>query len=387
MQNRTTQRLTYIFGISMAVLMAVTLFLPALVPDTTMQQLPVPTATPIPVATFPPPLNDFSSIVFNEDYLHPSGLFAVGVPTGWSPNAPVNNPNQAQITFGNPDTVSLIETYLIDPPEPIESLEAVSARFDEANLRASWNQYSTSNELSRRIDTENNRVLIDFELSRSQQQFLARHAAWTDGDWIYVARVVVPQNARDLMFFLLDEVVDNFQPLTQFQGTVLGWPAYYDVEATHILRHPTTWQQTGGGGAVATFVDEDGTLIQITTQPDLIEDETAAAAWVEGIRSSIEVQNVKTTTRTGGEGFVISYTFTDPDGESLSGQAVLLNGEDDQLHTITALLPYGGVDLNDENDPASFNPTTTALSTFSLLSGLRLPQPETLPQGLTTTTQ
>lgn len=70
MQSKRTRSLYMFFGISMAVLMAVTLFLPGLAPDPAPVVQDVPTPTPRPIPTFPPPLTDFSGITFDVDYLH-----------------------------------------------------------------------------------------------------------------------------------------------------------------------------------------------------------------------------------------------------------------------------------------------------------------------------
>lgn len=380
MKNKRMQRMTYGFGISMAVLMVLSLFLPALTQNAVnnTQQIDPPTPTVVPVPTFPPPITDFSSISFEEEYLHPSGLFTLGIPTGWTPNQPVTNPSQAQITLGNPDTVSVIEAYITTPTTPIETADQLSEQFNTAALNSSWRQYTSANELARRV--EGDRLLIDFELERTNQQFLARHVAWAEDNWIYVVRVVVPQNARDLMFFLLDAVAENFEGNTQFADTPLGWNGYFDQENEHILRHPTTWTLVDGGdGQPASFAAADGTAVQIETAEVAIPDETAARQWVENLRSGIQAQSIEPVSRPGGDGFAVAYTYTNPDGEQLSGKAVLLNGEDGKLHTANALLPTGGVDLNNPEDQTAFPDVTTSLETFSLLQGLNLPQPEPEP--------
>jgi len=382
MKRKMSQQLYFGFGIVMAFLMVATLILPALQPDqvTHQQDVPdTPVPTDVPIPTFPPPITDFSNISFEEDYLHPSGLFTVGVPTGWSPNAPINNPNQAQISLNNPDAVSLIEAYVLDPLIENPTLDDLDARFDEAFLRGSWSQYSTWTELTRQ--QQEDRLLIDFSLSRSGQQFLARHAAWTDGDWIYVARVVVPSNARDLMFFLLDNMIENIEKNPQFVGTPLGWTGYYDEEDQHIIRFPSAFTLTDGSDGVPTsFVRDDGTVLRVEAQDEAnVSSEDDAAAYVEALRSGISVDTVEATERQGGSGFVVNYTYTNVDGDTQEGEAVLLNGEDGQLHVANVLLPAGESFVHEpaeEGAEPQVDEVVTALETFSLLTGLNLPQPE-----------
>lgn len=375
--KKRTQQMSIAFGFFMAFLMVASLILPALAPNqnTSPTVPPAPTSTTVPVPTFPPPITDFSGISFGEQYLHPSGLFSIGVPTGWTPNAPINNSSQAQVNLSNPDVVSVIETYIVNATSEQMTPDEVSAFFNETALRSSWSQYTSWQELSRR--TDENRVLIDFELARGQQQFLARHAAWADASWIYVVRVVVPQNARELLFWLLDQMIANFTSYERFAGTPLGWAAYYDTEDLHIIRRPQDWQLVdGGAGQPTSFIGSDGTQLRVEALDGIIASEDEASAWVEGLRSTNTVQSVMPVTREGGSGFEIAFSYSTPDGDARSGKVVLLNGEDDQLHAATLLLPSNGVDLNSEEGRTQYVDATQVMDTFSLLQNLNLLSPE-----------
>src|SRR5690606_12751259 len=133
-----------------------------------------------------------------------SGLYTVGYPSGWAPGAGTNNGVQAQINFTNSDVRSVIETYIDVPETPLTTLGELSDRYNDQIMQRGWRNYESAVETARR--EENGKLLIDFELKQGGQTFLARHEAWTDGDWIYVVRVVTPQNARDLLLYLLDAV-------------------------------------------------------------------------------------------------------------------------------------------------------------------------------------
>ena len=97
MDNRRRQRTYAIFAIFMVVLMGMTAVLPALAPNTTVQQNIEPTATIIP--TFPAPPADLSTITFDQTYLHPSALYIAKYPEGWTPARPSNNGTQVQVNF------------------------------------------------------------------------------------------------------------------------------------------------------------------------------------------------------------------------------------------------------------------------------------------------
>ncbi len=376
MNSKLTQRLTVAFGVSMAFLMAITLFLPGLTPDqTTMVDEPPSTPSP-PPPTFPPPITDFGSISFDEDYLHPSGLFAVGVPSGWVPGNPANNGQQASISMNNSAAVSVIEASVEAPPEPITSEEELGAYFTTSRLSSSWTRYASWEELSRRF--EDDRLIIDFVLTQNQREFLAQHVAWTEGNWIYSARVITPTNARDLLFHMRDEMVGQIKPNIRFMDTPVGWEAYFDEIDQHILRYPDDWRQTDGdNGTPASFESGTSALALIVSADEMtIDGEDAAQAWVEARRNDASVVSVEPVERNGGSGYGVAYSYSNPDGESLSGYAVLLNGDDGQLHWLDMRIPAAAVDLNSDDIPAEYVDVAQAVGTFSLITGLNLPEPE-----------
>ncbi len=377
MQSKRARNLYMFFGISMAILMAVTLFLPGLAPDQAPIVEDVPTPTPRPIPTFPPPLTDFSAITFTEDYLHSSGLYTVDVPAGWSVTDDVNNGTQVQTALNNPAAVSVIEVYLEQPETMPTTLQELDARFTNATLSAGWRQYTGGwEELSRR--TEDDRVVIDFSLRSGEgQQFLARHAAWFDDDYVYVVRVVTPQNARDLLFHLLGEMVERVTTFPRFVDTPLAWDAYFDASSQYIIRMPQEWQLTDGGeGLPASFTGPDGALLRVETLSEPVTDEDSARDWVQGLRSTLEITSVEPVTREGGEGFAVAYTYRTPDGDPLSGQAILLTDADGNTHVADVRLP-GSLDLNTEADQESAPQIVAMMDTFSMMTGLDLPQPET----------
>jgi hypothetical protein len=381
--QKNSKRFTVVFAISMAIIMAVTLFLPAIAPEQPLPQLE-PTATP-PPPTLPPPMTDFSGIHFEEPYLHPSGLFSIEVPTGWDISSPVHTALVSRVVLNNPTALSVIEVSVDEPAEPVSTLEELSARYTTAVLASSWRTYGGWEELSRRV--EDDRLFIDFALTQNQQSYLARDKIWIDGDWTYTVRVVVPSNARDLLFHMVDIMPDHFYPYAHFAGTPVGWNGYFDPINRHAIRYPETWTLADAApGRPASFLSGDGVQMRVEARDGAVSDEAQAVALVEGLRSGIEVGEVAAVERPGGEGFSVSYVYTDPDGERRSGFAVVLTGDDGRLHLadalLPALLPAGeGEDAeNDENGESGgmmFAYISQVLGTFSLLDlDLTGPEPE-----------
>ena len=380
MNNNTTRTITYVFGIGMAILMVLSLFLPALTGNLDTSQTDQTEPTEVPIPTFAPPLEDFSGISFDEQYLHPSGLYAVSVPTGWDvvPPPPTGPTGVAELSLNGPDTESVITTMVEVPPAPVETTEDLSGYFNAGRLAGSWPRFQRGSQELRR-DLIGDRLMIEFALEDAQRrEFFARHTSWTDGEWIYTVRVVVPNNAVNLLDFLLEPVIEGMEPLVRFQDTPLSWEGYFDEQDRHVLRYPSTWQLTDGGspGQPTSFESVDGTIAFVEAESETLANEDAAREWVESLRGGIEVDTVQPVTREGGEGWQVAYTYTDPDGAPHSGLAVLLNGVDDQLHVATALLPQGGIDLLEDEDPGGFAEVKQALDTFSLVTGLNLAAPE-----------
>lgn len=391
MQNKGLQRATYIFAISMALLMAITLIGPALMDDPT--QVPQataipPTATP-PPPTLPPPVVDFSGITFDSDYLHPSGLFSIAVPAGWEPSRPNNNGIKAQALLNNGSAVSVIEVALEKPTTPVTTAEDLDAYLSPSSLRSSWSRYVGGYaELTRSV--EEDRVLIDFALADSQQRdFRAQHLSWLEGDWIYTVRVVVPENSPELLVYMVDEMSRQITVYPRFAQYPVIWDSFHDQEDLHIIRRPPGWAQTDGtSGQIVSFEGDDygGVQMRVETEPDLIADEQAAGEWVENVASGMEVLSVVPVSRDGGEGFSVAYGRQNPDGEGLSGLVVLLNGVDEQLHVARVEIAVDDVDLNSEDGRVTYEPVANAMDSFSMLTTLRFPveeEPEEAPEETT----
>src|SRR5688572_5585680 len=207
MSNDGSKRAFTIISILMVVAIAGSAILPLFTNNNQVQTAEPPTEQPQP--TFPPPLTDFSSVSFNEDYLHPSGLFSIAQPTGWTPALPVSNPTGAEITMNNPTLLSVIQVSLQITTDPIETLDQVDALYTTAALNESWSNYRRDAQTNLNYretgrKRENNQLIIDFELNNNRgQTFLARQVSWADSTWVYSVRVVMPQVAIDALKFMV----------------------------------------------------------------------------------------------------------------------------------------------------------------------------------------
>lgn len=347
--------------------------------DTTTTE---PTAVPSP--TVPAPPADLTSITFENKYLHPSGLFTVAQPTGWTPQTPSNNGVQAQINFRNADLLSVIEAYTEIPAASLTTLDELNAHFNQAVLEAGWRSYTEWRETGRRLDTAKNQVLIDFELTQGRQSYLARHVAWTDGTWIYVVRVVTTPNMRDLLLYLLEQLPPTLQPNPLFVGSPAAWTSFYNPSGSEIIRFPSSWTIADGRAGFPTSVqglNGESLRVEVPTAGVTVADEAAARDYVQNLRPGVTPNTVSPVTRNGGTGFAVSYNSTSLDGEGESGLAVLLNGDDGALHVATIRIKAAGVDLNNLPEGATVDQQDAVgiMNSFNLTTGLNLPVPTATP--------
>lgn len=363
------KRWSYAIGITMVGIMVLSAITPLLRQNvTTPQQAVEPTAAP----TLPPP-PDTSTIRFDTTYLHPSGLFTVAEPTGFEASQPLTNADDVRAVFSNTAAQGLIQVdinqLLTESEEPV-TLDSVDALYNEAWLRSSWREYTTWEESSRER-TENDELVIDFALSSRGQTYVARQKAWTDGEWIYSVRVVMPENATQALLYLLDGVAATLKPQKEFAGTPFNWNAYFDQQDAHIIRYPATWTLADSApGKPASIEGTGSTFLRVESEAGtVIDSEEAATSWVEDLRSGVNILSVEPVTREGGEGYAVSYAYQNVDGDTESGLVVLLNGPEDKLHVANLRFP-GEVDLNAEEIDAQYSDLRSVMNTFAIMPDL-----------------
>lgn len=344
MQNNQARRASIALGVFMAIVLVAGVIIPVISPSTTTVDTTQPTDAP--TATFPPPITDFTAITFDRYFLHPSGLFAVAQPENWNVTDPTQTVSQAQANFINSEALSVLDIYVEQATNPPVTVEELSSRFTQDVLDSSWANFSNWRETFRR--TEEDRLLIDFVLELSGQQYVSRQIVTTDGDWIYVTRVLAPDNATALINYLLDNLPGSFIPFKQFDGTPFEWQSYHDPRFNHIIRYPADWQLVDSApGRLASIVTADGVSLRVIGfENRSAADEAAARAFIESERPGASILSVEATTRGDVSGFSVAYAFANADGEAQSGLGVLLNGADGVLHVANLYFPAANIDLN-----------------------------------------
>jgi hypothetical protein len=342
------KRASILIGVLLIITLAAGSLVPLLTPTTTTPPPIEPTDRPTP--TFPVPITSFDGITFDQVYLHPTGLFTVGLPAGWLPGTPITEPFRAAITMNNNNALSVIEVSVEQPNTPITDGAGLSERFNAEYLDSSWVRYSDWTETQRVV--EDTQVILDFNLTLSRQTYISRQRIWTDGASIYSVRVVTPSNAVELLRYLLDGMANSLQPLTQFANEPFNWTLYYDPQTRHAIRFPGEWTIADSApGLPASITAPDGTTLRVEAAAgESIADEAAAEAWVmENSPGSTTILSVAAVENGDLSGYSVAYAFNTVDGEPRSGLALLLNGEE-RLHVANLRFSSAQVDLNAQRE-------------------------------------
>lgn len=373
---RNQQRFLVFIGVIMIASMVLSTLMPLFQNVLNAASVIVPTASPAP--TVPAPISNLSTITFTETYLHPSGLYTIRVPSGWIPGTTSTTDAEAQVTMKNDAQLSVAEVRLLKPTTPVAGVNDLGAIFTETWLNSSWREYSSPKESLRKI--EGDRLIIDFTLQRSGQEYIARQLAYTDGTYVYVSRVVTPPNAAEMLVYVLEELTKTITVLPEFAGDTFGWNAYFDASAHHIIRFPRSWQVVDSAPGLPASIQGLNSALRVETLEGVVNTEDEAKARVEGLRAGITVLSTKVLERDGFKGFQVAYRLVNQDGDAESGAAVLLNGPDGKIHLASLRLTnVPDVDLNSDPGIQTQGEAVNVLNSFTLLPSLQIAIPTATP--------
>ncbi len=366
--NKTTKRLTVIIGIIMTVAMVGSLILPLIsgqvAQSDAYSQTPQPTRRPDPT---PPPPPDTSAIDFDQQYLHPSGLFTVAAPTGWSTASNSNTADELRASLSNSDVQSVVEARIIKNHSEINDADGLSAFFDRSWLDQSWREYPSWDETSRKI-ADDGKLVIDFNLRRSRNYLIARQEAWIQDGEIYSVRVITAENAPQELKYLLQGVAKSVSRIGFYMDAPYEWQAYFDNVDKHMVRFPENWEVTDAAdGLPATIISDDAIMV-VETHDVALRGEADAIHWIEASRDGLQSRTVEPVEVSGAPGYLISYGFTTIDGAPASGLALVLNGTDNRLHVANGRI--GDLDVDLLGVDASEYSLRAILDSFRLLPEL-----------------
>ncbi len=325
--------------------------------QTSQNQVIPPTPTNAPQR--PTPISDLSTITFDTQHQHKTGIFSVSVPSGWDTVADTNNATEVQTSMRNSNAQSVLDARVISPLTPVESTDDLQEFFNAEWLGSSWRDYTTWSEVGRKV--ENDRLVIDFTLGRGLQSFIARQVSYTDGEWIYNVRVITPPDSTNVALHLLDNTLENFKPNNALYGVAFDWSGFVDTNNGALVRFPNSWQVVDSGLNAPTSLSGDGNTIRIERISQAIADSTAAQQWVSDNVANATISDVSEVNNFGTTGYRVAYQVSNLDGDLESGFAVILPDGDSAV-IANARVPQANVSL--ESNPN----LNTILSEITLLA-------------------
>ncbi len=353
-QKRRTRWSVLAFAIIMSIIMVgsvATGWLLQIAQQRDLQRQQQEALEPTPVPTFEPPVA-VDAIDFPNTAVHANGIFTVSIPEPPEWGAVESSydafANRARLLMRN--DLNVIEATAELPTQPVNTTADLDTLYTSQQLATSWRNYTAWRETSReQVTGENGReyLQIDFELEFGERTYVARQRSWTDGEQVYSVRVITPENATDLLVFLLENVADSFELVEAFEGLPISWSAYYDEANGHIIRYPNGWQLTDAAeGAPASIETQNVALRVETVDGESIDNEAAAEDYAAALPNVTEVLTTVETERDDLSGYTVSYQTRNLDGEVGSGLVVLLNGEE-TLHVANLVVSAVEADLND----------------------------------------
>ncbi len=368
--NKTTKTFTYIIGIVMTVAMVGSLILPMISSQVGLGEsyLETPQPTPFPEPTMPPP-PDTTLIDFDSRYLHRSGLFTIGAPTGWNPSSDSNTADELRAGLNNSDVRSVVELRISKNHARLSDVDSLSDFLDKTWLGQTWSGYTGWDETGRKI-VGDEVLQIDFNVRRGRSNLIARQESWIEGGDIYSARVVTAENAARELKFLLHGVADSVERISEYADAPYNWDAYFDNVDKHMVRYPTNWEVTDAAEGLPATIEGDSAVLVVSALDGALGSEDDAKDWTENWRAGVKARSIQAVDIAGAPGYRVSYRLKTLDGAVASGSIIMLQGTDDRLHVANIRMP----DLDEDLlavDAAEY-PWLAVLDSFRLLPDLEV---------------
>ena len=368
--GKTTKTFTYIIGIVMTVAMVGSLILPMISSQVGVGEsyLETPQPTPFPEPTMPPP-PDTAAIDFDSRYLHRSGLFTIGAPTGWSPASDSSSVDELRAGLNNSEAQSVVELRINKNNAGLSDAESLSDFLDQTWLGHTWSGYTGWDETSRKI-LGGEVVQIDFNVRRGRSHLIARQQSWIEDGDIYSARVVTAENASRELKYLLRGLADSVERIGDYAGAPYDWDAYFDNSDKHMVRFPSNWEVTDAADGLPATIEGDSLVLVVGSADVTLASEEEAMDWTESWRSGVKARSAREVEVAGATGYQVSYRLKTLDGALASGSMTMLRGTDDQVHIANIRMPHLDEDLL-AVDPAEY-PWLAVLESFRLLPDLEV---------------
>ncbi len=357
-KQRRARRAT-LFGAAVGVLIIITYVITLVAPDlgssnSSSSSLDNPQQVEPTQIRIPEPIAN-PQIGGNPPFVHSTGYFQTLWPAGadwYLDSAPADATTYGAV-FKSGQQVAVLHTY-ISQGVSYDSLESLSQDYlTESYFAQVWSGdetvtgYENWTETGRQIT--DNAVVTYFDLKSQGASFLARDITRIDGNWLVVARIVVPANNLPLMNEIGKLIVPSFFIYHDLLNLPAEWPTYVDQASGFMIKYPQTWERvagrTGENVTVKPVANENFRILAWAVPDQSLASAEDAAAWVVQTEPTASVLQTVELQHEFGGGYAVSYRYQDEAGALHSGLMALLNDSNNNLMVARLRVKQSDVDL------------------------------------------
>jgi len=274
-------------------------------------------------------------------FIHSSGYFQTLWPGGadwYLDSAPVEETTYGAV-FKSGDQLAVLHTY-ISQGVSYDTLDSLSQNYlTETYFDQVWSGdetisgYEDWEENGRQIT--DNAVVTYFDLESQGASFLGRDITRIDGNWVIVARIVVPANNLPLMNGLNDLILPVFYIYHDLLNLPAAWPTYIDSVSGFMIKYPQTWERvagrTGENVTLRPTAGSDNSIRAWVVPNQPLASPEDAAAWMTQTEPTASILQTVELQHEFGGGYAVSYSYEDEAGALHSGLVALLNDSENNL--------------------------------------------------------
>lgn len=351
---RTSQVVATVVGLFIAITFVITL----VVNPGSSSSDPVsnsPQDLPTPVTPPPPPPEE--GLEPGTVHIHSTGLYQVFEPTasGWLlyQDNYITSQGRANLIFRG--RCAVIHNFVevgMNYPSPQTLIDEV---FTQEYLDAEWTAYRDLEMTQQEIVEPY--VVMDFVMKGTPQEgncpddYLGRQISWMDDNLLHNVRLVVGADDPESLDQLEDLILPSFVTYPQnTQALSENWRARSNITNQYLIQIPPYWQPDNAAGQIDRFRgtgDMEGYTVNMLTFADTpLVSLQEAERWLQTFRADTSILSHEAVTEQKfGDGYRISYIFSNADGDPFSAVISLLNDAANQLYVAELSVPGSGIDF------------------------------------------
>lgn len=379
MRNNNTQKIiASVVGLAIVFIVIVGLVYPGVGATDPTLSTSIP-STPRPPATSTPAPASYQ-VEGQVPYISNTGFFQVFQPAGTSWLRYQDNyvPSQNRVNVIFRGDCAVIHDF-IQVGINYDSLDTVNTElFTDTYFASEWAQYAAW-EISKTAN-DGQYLILDFELKgrldapSCPEDYAGRQISWLgENGLLYNVRLVVRKSDQASLTTLQELSIPNFVAYPHNLDVIdRGWQARYTPAQRAMIVLANTWQSETSAGRFASYRGTDkfqGYRVALqefeNTPLATLED---AQAWLQGYRGSAVLLGDESVSQPYANGYILSYSYHNSDGDPFSAVISLLNDEDGKLYSAEIVTPLKDTDLlGDEADENIFE-LQAIIRSFTILS-------------------